>query len=135
MEKRPKPRVRRLLAALIARCFTDGVDSVLLGLLGVPDGIVITTFLGSMPLIELMLILLFIAGVRGVVTQAGRRRPTGHGCLAGSTPLGGPDHILSLLDLLFPVRVHPKIKDMKERSITRYGQKITRSEEINNFWK
>jgi hypothetical protein len=45
----------------------------LLGLLGVPDGIVIMTFLRSMPLIELTLILLIIVGVRGVVTQVRRR--------------------------------------------------------------
>jgi hypothetical protein len=73
MEKRPKLRVRRLLAALIDRGFMGDVDSVLLGLLGVPDGIVIMTFLRSMPLIELTLILLIIVGVRGVVTQVRRR--------------------------------------------------------------
>jgi hypothetical protein len=50
MEKRPKTWVRRLLATFIHKCFSGCVDSVLLGLLGVPDGIVITVFLGSMPL-------------------------------------------------------------------------------------
>jgi hypothetical protein len=93
MEERQKMKVRRLLAALIDKGFTTGVDSALLGLLGVPDGIVIITFLGSMPLIELTLILLIITGVRGVVTRA-RKRSTRYGCLVGPTPLGGPDHIL-----------------------------------------
>jgi hypothetical protein len=77
MKKRPKTRVCRLLVALIDRCFSGCVDIVLLGLLGVPDGIVIIAFLGSMLLIGLTLILLIIAGVRGVVTWA-RRRSTGH---------------------------------------------------------
>jgi hypothetical protein len=93
MVKRPKPRVRGLLTALIDRGFTASVDSVLLGLLGVPYGIVIIVFLGSMPLIELTLILFIITGVRGVVTRA-RKRSTRYGCLVGPTPLGGPDHIL-----------------------------------------
>jgi hypothetical protein len=93
MEKRPKPRVHRLLATLIDRCFMGDVDGVLLGLLEVPDGIVIIVFLGSMALIELTLILLIITGVREVVTRA-RRRAMRYGCLAGSTLLGCPGHIL-----------------------------------------
>jgi hypothetical protein len=113
MEKRSKLRVRRLLVAFIDRGFMGGVDSVLLGLLGVPDGIVIMTFLRSMPLIELTLILLIITGVRGVVTWV-RRRSTGHGRLVGSTPLGGPDQILSLLGLLLPTRIYPKVRDREE---------------------
>jgi cell division protein FtsX len=62
VEKRPKLRVRGLLAAFIHRSFT--VDGFLIGLLGVPDGIVIMALFGCMPLIELTLILL-VAGVRG----------------------------------------------------------------------
>jgi hypothetical protein len=75
---------------------------------------VITAFLESMPLIELMLILLLITRVRGVMTRVRRRRSTGHGCLAGLTPLGGPDHILPLLGLLLTVRIHPEIRDREE---------------------
>jgi hypothetical protein len=66
VEKRPKLRVRGLLAAFIHRSFTVVVDGFLIGLLGVPDGIVIMALFGCMPLIELTLILL-VAGVRGVV--------------------------------------------------------------------
>jgi hypothetical protein len=41
------------------------VDGFLLGLLGVPYGIVIVALFGCMPLIVFMLIILLIAGVRG----------------------------------------------------------------------
>jgi hypothetical protein len=75
---------------------------------------VITAFLESMPLKELTLILLLITRVRGVMTRARRRRSTGHGCLAGPTPLGGPDHILPLLGLLLAARIHPEIRDREE---------------------
>jgi hypothetical protein len=127
MEKRQKMKVRRLLAALIDKGFTTGVDSALLGLLGVPDGIVIITFLGSMPLIELTLILLIITGVRGVVARAGRRS-TRYGCLAREASLegGGSGHILAMLGSLLRARIHPEIKYMKERSNTRYGQDRTK---------
>jgi hypothetical protein len=127
MEKRQKMKVRGLLAALIDKGFTTGVDSVLLGLLGVPDGIVIITFLGSMPLIELTLILLIITGVRGVVTRA-RRRSTRYCCLAREASLegGGSGHILVMLGSLLRARIHPEIKYMKERSNTRYGQDRTK---------
>jgi hypothetical protein len=82
VEKRPKPRVCRLLAAFIHRSFMVVVDGALLGLLGVPDVIVIVALFGCMPLIELMLILLLVVGVRGVVTWLRRRRPTRHMHLA-----------------------------------------------------
>jgi hypothetical protein len=85
------------------------------------------------PLKHLTIIFLFIAGVKRVVTW--RRRPMSSRSFAGMTPLGGLSHILPLLSPLLTTRIHPEIKDMKERSITRYGQKITRSEEVNNFWK
>jgi hypothetical protein len=85
----------------------------LLGLLGVPDGIVIMAFLESMSLIEFTLILFIIAGVRGVVTRA-RRRSTGHGCHADPTSLGGPGHILSLLGLLLLASIHPEGRDREE---------------------
>jgi hypothetical protein len=67
VEKNPKPRVCRLPATFIHRSFTIEVDGFLLGLLGVPDGIVIMALFGCMPLIELTPTLL-VAGVRGVVT-------------------------------------------------------------------
>jgi hypothetical protein len=69
VEKRPKPRVHGLLAALIHRSFAVAVDGALLGLLGVPDGIVIMALYGCMPLIELMLILLLVTVVRGVTIR------------------------------------------------------------------
>jgi hypothetical protein len=65
VEKRPKLRVRGLLAAFIHRSFAVVVDGFLLGLLGVPYGIVIVALFGCMPLIVFMLIILLIAGVRG----------------------------------------------------------------------
>jgi hypothetical protein len=71
VEKRPKPRVHRLLAAFIHRSFTVVVDGFLLGLLGAPDVIVIIALLRIMPLIHLMLIMHLVARMRGVI--GGRR--------------------------------------------------------------
>jgi hypothetical protein len=82
VEKRPKPRVRGLLAVFIYKSFVVVVDGALLGLLGVPDGIEIVALFGCMPLIELTLILVLVAGVRRVVTWARRRWPTRHRRLA-----------------------------------------------------
>jgi hypothetical protein len=73
-----------------------------------------------------------LARVRGVMTG---RRMTPHKRLARAASLGGPDHILSVLGLLLLMRIHPDIRYGKERSITRYEEKVTRSEEVNNFWK
>jgi hypothetical protein len=82
VEKRPKLRVHGLLTAFIRRSFAVVVDGAMLGLLGVPDGIMIIALFGCMPLIELTLILLLVTGVIGVVTWVRRRRPTRHRRLA-----------------------------------------------------
>jgi hypothetical protein len=55
--------------------------------------------------------------------------------LARAASLGGPSHILPILGLLLLMRIHPKIRNGKERSITRHEEEVTRSEEVNNFWK
>jgi hypothetical protein len=133
MEKRPKPRVHGLLAAFLHRSFTVGVDSVLLCPLGVPNGIVITTLLGSMPLIELTLIMLLVIGVRGVVTWLRRRRPTRHSRLAWTTLLAGPGHILLILGSFLTTWVHPEIRDIEIRLSTRDGYDRTKYEEVNQF--
>jgi hypothetical protein len=65
----------------------------------------ILALLRSIPLIKLTLILLIIARVRGVMTQA-RKMPCKS--FAGWTSLGGgPSHILPLLGPLLTAGVHP----------------------------
>jgi hypothetical protein len=63
------------------------------------------------------------------------RRMTPCKRLVRAALLGGPSHILPILGLLLPMRIHPKIRNGKERSITRYEEEVTRSKEVNNFWK
>jgi hypothetical protein len=65
-----------------------------------------------MPLKHLTLFLIFIAGVRGVVTWT-RRRSTTRRCLVGATPLGGPDRILPVLGPFLVIRIHPGIREME----------------------
>jgi hypothetical protein len=68
----------------------------------------ILELLGSIPLIELALILLIVAGVRGVMTWA---RKMSRKSFAGATSLGGgPSHIMLLLGLLLTVGVHPEMR-------------------------
>jgi hypothetical protein len=68
----------------------------------------VLALLGSIPLIKLMLILLIIAGVRGVMTRA---RKMSCKSFAGATSLGGhPSHILLLLGPLLTAGVHPEMR-------------------------
>jgi hypothetical protein len=54
-----------------------------------------------------------------------RRNMTPCKCLAGATSLGGPGHILPVHGLLLPMRIHPEIRDGKERSVTKYEEEMT----------
>jgi hypothetical protein len=89
------------------------IDCTLLCLLGISDGHVAGPLNMCMPLKHLTVIHPIIAGVRGVVTWARRRRPTRHRHLAGVTPLGGPGRILPILGPFLTMRVHPEIREME----------------------
>jgi hypothetical protein len=114
VEERPKMRIMGLLTAFIHRGFTIVIDSALLCLLGISDDHMGGPLNRCMPLKHLMLFLIFIAGVRGVVTWTmRRRRSTSRRRLARATPLGCPGRILSVLGPLLEMRIHPEIRGMK----------------------
>jgi hypothetical protein len=72
------------------------------------DGIMILALLRSKPLIQLTLILLAFAGVRGMMT---RPKKTSRKCFVKVTSLGGGlGHILPLLSPFLMVRVHPEMR-------------------------
>jgi hypothetical protein len=80
--------------------------------------------------LELLVDIFLLTGVRRVMTG---RRMMPRKCLARAILLGGPGHILPVLGLLLPTKIHPEIIYGKERSITRYEEEVTRSVEVNNF--
>jgi hypothetical protein len=131
VEKRPKVRVTGLLVVLIDWSFSVFIDSALLWLFGVADGIMILALLRSIPLIKLMLILLIVTGVRGVMTRA---RKTSRKSFVGATSLGwGPDHILLLHGpLLMAGSILRWDKDRQEL-IIRWSQELARCAKITNF--
>jgi hypothetical protein len=112
VEKGPKERITRLLAAFIHKGFTIVIDCTLLHLLRVLDGHVGRPLNRCMPLKHLMVILILVAGVRRVVTWL-RRRPTSHRRLVSATLLGAPGHILPMLCPFLMTRVHPEIREMR----------------------
>jgi hypothetical protein len=106
-------RIMGLLATFTHRGFTIIVDSAMLCLLEISDGHVEGLFNRCMSLKHLTLFLIFITRVRGVVMWMTRRRSTTHMCLAGATPLGGPDCILLVLGPFLTMRIHPEIREME----------------------
>jgi hypothetical protein len=114
VEERQK-RIMGLLVAIIHRGFTVLIDCTLLCLLGLSEGHVSRPLNQCMTLKHLTVVLLLIAGVRGVLPWVRSWRPTRHGRLAGATLLGGPDHILPRLGPLLPTRIHPEIRRVGEK--------------------
>jgi hypothetical protein len=113
VEERQKTQITGLLATSIHRGFMIVIDCALLCLLGISDGHVGGPLNRCMPLKHLTVFLIFITGVRGVVMWM-RRRSTTCRRLAGVTPLGGPDRLLSVLGPFLLMRIHPEIRGIEE---------------------
>jgi hypothetical protein len=105
VEERPKMRLMGLLATFIHLGFTIVIDCALLCLLGIMDVHVGGPLNRCMPLKHLTVFLIFIVGVRGVMTWM--RWSMSRRCLSGATPLGGSGHILPMPGPFLMMRIHP----------------------------
>jgi hypothetical protein len=86
-----------------------------------------------MPLKHFMIICLFVAGVRGMMTRRRRMMPCKRLAGAALHGGGGSSHILMMLGSLLIVRIHPEIRKAKSKLDNKDGRDRVEIEEVDRF--